>query len=461
MAEIKGTNIVGAITPFTTDDTYPTHYAKYGHGGYRTVGTIDEMNSIPEARCENGMLVYVTEEDKIYKYNDTDKKFYKLALGGSGAAGEYTAGTNIDITDDVISAVGYTYDKTNKNFSIGEVQSEILLVNDRNLLTWSKYLGVEGENTESTDIIYTGATEDINFKDILSIGDFVVFEDPGQGSRSEYNVIDVEGSYFTIDGVLFSAPENTDVYKFIGGNSFFAQNNGDIYVKGIGSYNGADTTTCASLQDAFNELNNNLEELNSSLNNTSYTGGDNIYISNEGKITAKGYDYVNGEVQFSKVRMKNGSVFHFAEASGLTSKYSEFNIVDTPITITKTNSSPIVNLVGVEVKSDSNMTTSGSISAAQGFYETSDARKKNIIDELPLDKAYELINNCQSIIYTLKDSTDKQQIGLIAQEVQQYFPEVVSEDKDGYLSLDYAKLTSVIFRVLKDVIDRLNKLENK
>ena len=35
--------------------------------------------------------------------------------------------------------------------------------------------------------------------------------------------------------------------------------------------------------------------------------------------------------------------------------------------------------------------------AENGFYETSDIRKKNVIDELPLDKAYELINNCQSI----------------------------------------------------------------
>jgi hypothetical protein len=99
--------------------------------------------------------------------------------------------------------------------------------------------------------------------------------------------------------------------------------------------------------------------------------------------------------------------------------------------------------------------------AENGFYETSDIRKKNILSELPLDKAYDVINNCQSIIYTLKDSTDKHQIGLIAQEVQQYFPEVVYESEDGYLSLDYAKLTSVIFRVLKDVIDRLSKLENK
>ena len=130
--------------------------------------------------------------------------------------------------------------------------------------------------------------------------------------------------------------------------------------------------------------------------------------------------------------------------------------------VSDTDSFIITDGVGnIPFRIDEEGVTANTMYAENGFYETSDIRKKNVIEELPLDKAYELINNCQSIIYTLKDNTDKQQIGLIAQEVQQYFPEAVSEDESGYLSLDYAKLTSVIFRVLKDVIDRLNKLENK
>ena len=97
-----------------------------------------------------------------------------------------------------------------------------------------------------------------------------------------------------------------------------------------------------------------------------------------------------------------------------------------------------------------------------GFYQTSDINKKNVKRELDLDKAYDLIDKCQTIIYTLKDDkTDKEQIGLIAQEVKEFFPEIISEDEEGSLSLDYAKLTVVILRVLKDLIDRVKKLESK
>ncbi len=91
--------------------------------------------------------------------------------------------------------------------------------------------------------------------------------------------------------------------------------------------------------------------------------------------------------------------------------------------------------------------------AENGFFETSDARKKDIQGELPLDKAYDFIRNCEPILYNLKGS-DKTQIGLIAQEVREFFPEIVNEDDEGYLTLDYAKLTVVILRVLKDLIDQ-------
>ena len=102
------------------------------------------------------------------------------------------------------------------------------------------------------------------------------------------------------------------------------------------------------------------------------------------------------------------------------------------------------------------------VQSSQGFFQTSDIRKKNVLSELSLDKAYDLVDKCQTILYTLKeDTTNKQQIGLIAQEVKEFFPEIVSEDENGMLSLDYARLTVVILSVLKDVIDRVKKLENK
>lgn len=104
----------------------------------------------------------------------------------------------------------------------------------------------------------------------------------------------------------------------------------------------------------------------------------------------------------------------------------------------------------------------GEVNATQGFFQTSDINKKNIIRELDLDKAYDLINKCQTILYTLKDDdSDKEQIGLIAQEVKDFFPELITEDNDGSLSLDYSRLSVVILKVLKDVINRIKILESK
>lgn len=100
--------------------------------------------------------------------------------------------------------------------------------------------------------------------------------------------------------------------------------------------------------------------------------------------------------------------------------------------------------------------------AQNGFYQISDERKKNIHGELDLNKAYDLIEKCSTILYDLKsDESHKEQIGVIAQEIEEFFPEIVNTDKDGFKSVDYAKLTVVIMKVLKDLITRVSNIENK
>ena len=67
MSNINGTNLASGITPFTTDDTYATHYEDYGKGGYRTVNTIADKEAISTSRQKVGMLVHVLADDITYR----------------------------------------------------------------------------------------------------------------------------------------------------------------------------------------------------------------------------------------------------------------------------------------------------------------------------------------------------------------------------------------------------------
>lgn len=114
---------------------------------------------------------------------------------------------------------------------------------------------------------------------------------------------------------------------------------------------------------------------------------------------------------------------------------------------------------------DSNINVKGTITADKcnainGIFQTSDIRKKDIISDISLDKAYQMIDKCSTILYKIKGE-DTEQIGLIAQEVNEFFPEIISKDENGYMSIDYSKLSVILLKTIKDLITRITILENK
>lgn len=85
----RGTNVASPIVPFTSDDSFPTHLAEFGKGGFRTVETIEDRNAIPSERKEAGMLVYVINDDSnIHTYQwfpvdgDPNKEWKRSKMGG-------------------------------------------------------------------------------------------------------------------------------------------------------------------------------------------------------------------------------------------------------------------------------------------------------------------------------------------------------------------------------------------
>ena len=50
-------------------------------------------------------------------------------------------------------------------------------------------------------------------------------------------------------------------------------------------------------------------------------------------------------------------------------------------------------------------------------------------------------------------------IGLIAQEIQNIVPEIVSENSDGMLGINYPVLTVILIEAVKELNRRIKKLE--
>ena len=79
----------------------------------------------------------------------------------------------------------------------------------------------------------------------------------------------------------------------------------------------------------------------------------------------------------------------------------------------------------------------------------SDVRLKE--DVQPLENPLDKITQLRGVSFAWKDEskgTDRE-IGVIAQEVEKKFPELVSTDSEGYKSVAYDKLTAVLIEAIK------------
>ena len=87
---------------------------------------------------------------------------------------------------------------------------------------------------------------------------------------------------------------------------------------------------------------------------------------------------------------------------------------------------------------------------ADSFNCASDLRlKKNIV---ALDNTVEKLDLIRGVYHDWRDErlVDRQ-IGVIAQEIQAVYPELVQEGADGFLSVNYPKLTAVLLQSMKEL----------
>jgi hypothetical protein len=107
-----------------------------------------------------------------------------------------------------------------------------------------------------------------------------------------------------------------------------------------------------------------------------------------------------------------------------------------------------------------NALVTGAISAC------SDARFKK--DITPLRHSLEKIIKLNGVSYYWKKEefkernfTDERQIGVIAQEIEKIYPELVKTDNDGYKSVDYSRLTPVLIEAIKELKKENDEMKNR
>lgn len=108
---------------------------------------------------------------------------------------------------------------------------------------------------------------------------------------------------------------------------------------------------------------------------------------------------------------------------------------------------------GIIIRADDGVRITGSVEASGGFFDTSDARVKANVKEIDASDA-------DKVKLVEFDRTDKEHhgYGVIAQELEKVYPEMVNTDSEGFKSVNYNELAMVKIKYLEDKVARLEAL---
>ena len=105
----------------------------------------------------------------------------------------------------------------------------------------------------------------------------------------------------------------------------------------------------------------------------------------------------------------------------------------------------------------------GNLEIAGSLTENSDRRLKTAIEPLGPD-ALQKLSTIDPVRFEFKNEKIHPagpQIGLIAQDVQEQFPELVEEGAEGYLSVSYTKFSAVLLKGLQEQHTKLEKKDQQ
>ncbi|WP_316820731.1 tail fiber domain-containing protein [Pedobacter gandavensis] len=115
---------------------------------------------------------------------------------------------------------------------------------------------------------------------------------------------------------------------------------------------------------------------------------------------------------------------------------------------------------GATFEADGSVIFAQSLTIRQNFYTPSDRRLKDHIETL--SSTLQKIDQIRGVRFVYKDQNKYAtgpKIGVIAQELQKVYPEMVTEGKDGFLKVDYTQLTGILIQAVKEQQKEIEELK--
>lgn len=114
-----------------------------------------------------------------------------------------------------------------------------------------------------------------------------------------------------------------------------------------------------------------------------------------------------------------------------------------------------------DVMIDGSLMVGGSVLGSGPYVDVSDKRLKKNIHSIEKEKSIELLRQLNAVKYQLIDGPDDsiEEIGFIAQDVAELFPELVTKRTDEFLGVQYARFVPLLVESIKDLYSRLEILE--
>ena len=380
-----------------------------------------------------------SNEQAVVNVPWTDTK-YTLPTASASTLGGVKVGSGLNISNGVLSTSG------------GDVKIYETTLNFEDIIGSSRTSMTSGE-----------VTEVLNISTKLSQGYVIVTKTRGSGSDMVGSAVIVSDNAPQYSFLLGAGPSAVVILTADIGEEnnwstvYIHQNiitngasrvvcNSNIIVEAYGAYNtlyGSSGMTSLGKYNANSTVNTGMTRLVSIGTGTSNTN--RISGLEVGQKDSKSYVAICDKSKDNCYITADGS-------TGIIEMYNSSN------SIRFNDSNAAIEVEGAigfngEVVFSNTVESSSSISAAGGFFDTSDARVKANVKEIDASDA-------DKVKLVEFDRTDKEHhgYGVIAQELEKVYPEMVNTDSEGFKSVNYNELAMVKIKYLEDKVARLEAL---